>query len=353
MGIGIVVIPRATDADNVTLELHANRLRIREAYEMAKIIDTTARKQIEIIELQARAKLPEVVPIISKNEMIPETFSKFNGYNNYVDSATAIHASLGFTPDHDLQTLTQSQITTTASCGFFRNTNELRTGTRFTATSDFNLGKVELTLQKNGTPNFDFFLELREQSANVPSKLLGTSNIINASTLNPALTVTPFYFRGIPISNGTSYWIVLRKVDDGRFDPTNHIISYYNHVGLGGISQWNGNLWSTVEGGLWFRLYEGENPLPSQVNFNLPPISGNVTHTTLIVNAEREAGDSITYDLTDGVDIEADNPIDTKNGLMVLTSNPTNLTINLTPKAINPTVGFPIIYSMCLILWKE
>jgi hypothetical protein len=87
------------------------------------------------------------------------------------------------------------------------------------------------------------------------------------------------------------------------------------------------------------------------LELDLPTITGEVTHTQLIINGEIETGASITYKLNDGTTDSAETEINTKN-TYTLTGIPTKLKVYLNPKETSPTMGNPTIKTYCLKLWK-
>jgi hypothetical protein len=88
------------------------------------------------------------------------------------------------------------------------------------------------------------------------------------------------------------------------------------------------------------------------VEIDLPVITGTYTYSALVLDWEKYYDDSITYDVTDGVNTDSGLSINTKNAKSLVINNPTKIKINLNKDSVNPINKYPKIKGYSLILYK-
>jgi len=102
------------------------------------------------------------------------------------------------------------------------------------------------------------------------------------------------------------------------------------------------------------RLY-GYTNLPSvNIDLDLPALTGMVTHAMLHAETpDRQAGDGICYALSDGSASMSNLSLNTQYPLSALGTNPTSLSILLSPAGQNPAPETPSVKGIGLLYWAR
>ena len=141
------------------------------------------------------------------------------------------------------------------------------------------------------------------------------------------------------------------------YDPTRDTSAAYPDVGAFDYNATvNGSpgSWSPFGGGTEHRGPQDITllELGEDLVLTLPTFAGTVVGVLVIVNdVNRESGDSITYDITDGSFTDAAQALDQRNDFTLLTGNPTEITVKLTQKSSNPTEAFPSVRSTAILVF--
>lgn len=114
--------------------------------------------------------------------------------------------------------------------------------TKFTASSSYNLGKVEVDIRKYNNANGNHTCIIYADNAGSPGTLLGTSDIVLDSTISTSFGYVSFTFSTlVPITDGTAYWIALGTTDTYSVDHS----FYWRYAAGGTVRYWNGSSWAT------------------------------------------------------------------------------------------------------------
>lgn len=113
---------------------------------------------------------------------------------------------------------TATSTSTSELAGF--SVNSRNVAGKFTATASYNLAKVDLYLEKVGSPTQDITCEIWSSTATVPDAQIGTTSAAVAASTIPAAETAISFYPTATIVSGTSYFIVLRSASN---DASNYI----------------------------------------------------------------------------------------------------------------------------------
>jgi hypothetical protein len=350
------VIPRSSDADNVTLEKANNALQIKETYESNHIIRPVAESQIDIIELQANATLTG----LTHDSMISDTMNDATGYKNTVQTGTTTAA---FSTNKYIAAgsseLKDSVTDGTQRIAYGHDAANKYSGATFVAGSNFTLNKIDLEMKyMTGAPTGNSVLKIYAVDGSIHptgAALATSTNTLAHNTLTADYAWYSFNFAGLALTVGTTYMAILVS------DSATGVGAYPNYQAKNSVTgammaySADGSSWSyTADRALNIKTYGALASADGIVDISLGTISGTVTHTELVCNCpDRETGDSVTYKLKNATQEDDALALNTKNALSNLTSNPTGIEIKLTPKTGSPTAGYPSMKSYCLKIWKS
>jgi hypothetical protein len=91
---------------------------------------------------------------------------------------------------------------------------------KFTATASYNLAKVDVYLEKVGSPTQDITCEIWSDSGTTPSAKIGTTSAAVAASTVPAAETAISFYPTATIVSGTAYFIVLRSASN---DASNYL----------------------------------------------------------------------------------------------------------------------------------
>ena len=142
---------------------------------------------------------------------------------------------------------TQGTTANNGSASVCNNSNKY-VGQQFTADGTYTACKVDVNLQKVGTPSVNLDVSIYTDNAGVPGTLIGTaSDVIASSTISTSPTTYTFVNMSASLTSGTLYWIVLHA--SAGVDNSNYII----FVGTGGSSP-NTSPYASINGTSWSTL---------------------------------------------------------------------------------------------------
>lgn len=124
--------------------------------------------------------------------------------------------------ERDVNTAANSGSTICASAGAQKNI-----ASKFTAGASYTISRVDLYLDKVGSPTQDLTLEIWSDGGTYPGAIIGTASAaVNAATLPTSEGLVSF-FPSAAITSGSSYFIVLRSPSS---DAANYFRWYRNSV---------------------------------------------------------------------------------------------------------------------------
>lgn len=355
MGMQDTVIPSRIDSsavDGTTMDVNASsQLKVKESFIAESIELPQAEAQVQIIELQANATITP----LDHDSLISETFSDATGYNNYVNvgNTTGTFSTNQYVRGN-AYTLKDNDTTGGDTLGFGNGTSS-GYGGGFTTTSAFTLKRVALDLKKVSAPTGTISCKIYSDSGGSPNALLATSTTtIDATTLTTSFGVWYNFVFNLALSNATKYWI---QVSTTGSDGANYLQwNVQTGGGTGLYAAWNGS-WGAPSGGgqVAYKTYSA-TATDKITELDLPTITGTVTHTLLtVLSPNREAGDSIKYNLVDTDSTSDDDlEVDTKNALTLcdgtkITGGKIQIQLN---KGTSETESYPSVRSICLKIWK-
>lgn len=354
MGINTTVIPSridasATDGEYITTTSE-EKLTLGDEF-----FKQQAQTEIEIVELQANAS---VTPI-DHDTLLSDTFSDSTGYEDSVNTGntTATFDTNKYKRVNDASDgEVDSYLDATQDSGVGSSTANLEMGTTFTSSESFDLVKMNLRLRAFGSPTGNMTANIYTlNGSNEPDTLLATSDSVDISTLTGSYAWVEFAFSTpISLTATNQYYVV---IEDIPTDASNYVQWASNNGGTVGeyIARLNVTTWVIIsDKQRSYQTFEAPRTNSTKVvEIDLPTLSGTVLATELVLNdLDRETGDNITYDVTDGVTTDSGFGLDEKNDT-TLASNPTKIKINLVPKTTGATTGKPAVKTYCLKLWKQ
>ena len=336
MGINTTVIPSridasATDGEYVTTN-DDDKLTLG-----SEFFKQQAETEIEIIELQANAS---VTPI-DHDTLVSDTFSDTTGYENTVNTGntTAVFDTNKYERNNSDGTETEIADGLTVSGSDFTE----KIGWLFTPSTDLIISKVQVNSVSNDDTVGIYSSDL--------SSTLGEATIVG---------VEGTFSTPISLTSGTEYFIASSMGDNsGRTVSRSVYAAPHVFAGVGTYSSskyYSGSEYitdTTNARGIRGFTQAGLTP-DAVIELDLPSLSGTVIATELVLNdPNRETGDAIVYDVTDGTNTDSSLDVAEKNDLSSLTANPTKIKIHLNGKATDPTSGTPSVKTYALKLWKE
>lgn len=343
MPMQTTIIPSRIDAnsvDNEYIVLDSNeKITLGEDYQkdLVNSRKEISEHEIEIIELQANAS---VTPN-DHDTLISDTFSDSNGYENSVDIGNS---------------------DTTFDTNKYKRENESRSdnshGEGFASSGNFS-GYAGFKVVAN--KNCLIYSVTKNSGCTADTAYIFDSfgSLLSSGSFSGDIAVldTP-----VEISNGSTYYVATKNDDDSTYTQiyggTSNFpfeftdINFTAYIDGTDPTSWNNEDTSYKKNIV--TITTQDFPQSKTTKINLPTISGTVIATQLILNCpERETGDSITYNLSDGSNEDSGLAEETKNDITNLIDNPTNISINLNPKGNNATDGYPSVKSYCLKLWKS
>ena len=364
MGMNDTIIPVRIDAssvDGVTLDVNgADKITIKPEFENDNITTPIAENQIEIIEIQADNSYTP----IDHDSLISETFSDADGYNGYVntgnttaefDAGTKLYkVSPGI--EEEYTTLTDDAIILGASGGSLFHCSQC-----FELTKARDINKISIYAGTKTGSAGNVTLEIRTDDTDKPSiTVLATKTVTMASiTIN---SWNEFEFPApVSLSATTKYWIVAYSDQIAGVSPNfswkglvaGDYAKGHSAVSADAGTNWNGYLTRDFSFKVHFSITGGVF-----IENDLPTITGEITHVQLVANCpNREANDGVTFDLID-TDSAEDMGIALNTKHALVNPDGTKITggkikINLIPKAISPTEGYPSCKSYAFKLWKS
>ena len=295
--------------------------------------DTSVQHEIEIIELQANATLTP----IDHDSIISDTYSDTTGYNNTVNAGSTT-ATFDTNKYKAAPSSTNAHGETLIAIG----AAALSRGCKITANKDCVV--YEITKHASCTATT---VSIFDDSSNFLGK--GTFSGSNAS-LSVALT------------SGSSYYVMFHSNNSSYTPYGDTSVAGYPYTGtnLDLIDNYFGTVSNDVLTGITLqanRMYNLVNiksidTSAKDIVITLPTISGTVEKVQLIGNfPDDETGTIKEFSITDGSGSDTGISFDTLHTLTNLTSNPTSITISLTPSS-TPTLGYPSMRTYCLKLFK-
>lgn len=157
----------------------------------------------------------------------------------------------------------------------------------FTVAAGIDIDAVDLYLQKFGLPVANLTVEIRADNAGNPGSLMGTSDIVAASSVNSGSGAVKTFGFSTPVTVGAgSYWLVLRVSSITTFDVSNRLLIYYTSGSYGGgvakQDTANSNVWTAFGAGadLYFEV-RGINVNNFDTMYKLYGTRGNHQDLTL------------------------------------------------------------------------
>jgi hypothetical protein len=399
MTVESTIIPRSSNADNVTLETKNNALQIKETYEASNIATPISENQCDIIELHAAATLSG----LTHDSIISDTMSDSNGYKNSVDTVNTTAAygtgkySVGSATSqlNDLvgsDTLTNNS-SVTFSAGLVGNAAHFN-GSNYLSRASIagTIKAIAFWINPNSVSSknifgnystnnmvgyFDSVGHLSYQAASTHALI--TTGAISAETWTHVVIIADGTSSKIYV-NGSLAALTLNTMAAGDSkidfagtttfgkDGANLMAGYLDELMLfttvpttGEIAEMynsgSGTAYANLSSGLQSHLahaynFEAGAITAKKVVITLPTITGTVTASELVCNCpERETGDSVTYNIKNATQSDLSLALNTKNTLANLTTNPTKIEMNLIP-ASSPTDYTPSLKTYCLKIWK-
>jgi hypothetical protein len=298
--------------------------------------------KLEIIEIQANATLTP----IDHDTTISDTFSDSDGYNDTVDTG---NTTASFSTNKYARTnSSDDNADLPDSTGVTGNEYSVKAGVYLSPATSTQIRSV--VKQTNST---DTIAYVYERTGDTIGTLLGSATFIG----DTASFSTP-----ISVSSGSDYFVLTDKGGSTRYVANGIASGFpYDSDGLNVTANYhlvNRNSQTNANQGIVSISY-GDAAIETSkvIRLDLPPISGTVTHTQLVLNdPDRETGDNITYSLIDtdtteqtGLEIDEKNIITTVDGAKLSGGQ---LEIQLVPNDTNPTNGYPSVQTYCLKIWK-
>jgi hypothetical protein len=329
------IIPNRVDAeatDQYSIDVDSdNKLKIKDSYEAAQIINPTAENAIEIIELQANASITP----IDHDTLISDTFSDATGYNDSVQTGTttAIFSVNKYAGNYGEVSDSTDTINNTGANGTGKSGVKITSVAATKLISVTKDGSLDCTKCYLYAANMSTLIETVSFSGNVATFSTNTLTI------------------------GQDYWILCDKEGAGYDDRYKGSVTYPKTRTNVTFKQFKNNaaLDNITNQVLAINsIVTASGTASTQiVDCSLGTITGDVIATELVCNCpDREAGDDVLYKLKNATQSDDSLELNTKNTVVNLTTVPTGIEIQLVPKASSPTDGVPSVKSYCLKLWK-
>jgi len=287
-------------------------------------VRSIAEHEIELIELQANA----TVTPFTHDDLISDTFSDSNGYNNSVQTASSTADYDSVNKKYFLQTITT--LPTISQSG---SPASNKSGQKITMKVNGTLKKITKVAVSSVTKAYLY-------ASDASTELASASFSGNDAVFNYALV------------SGTTYWLFVDQEGAAYTDKYQGSLTFPLTYSAFNVIQARDaalNLATTAV----YAIQSVTLDRGAVIDVSLGTITGTVIATELVCNCpNRETGDNVTYKLKNATQSDDALVINAKSDLVNLTTNPTGIEIQLSPKSSSPSAGVPSVKSYCLKIWK-